>query len=190
MFFREFVDELGFRERIQVRTFGSVNALQPYLELFASKAAFKEAVSKLAIVRDAEAQTAAVAFQSICSALKNAKLPAPNAMQRFSMSPLQTGVYVLPDCERSGMLETLCLEAAAECEANSTTKLLPCVDEFFGCVGTATTFDNLTKARFSAYALARGVVDPQLGRAAQKRILPCNAKAFEKLVAFVQELAV
>jgi len=88
------------------------------------------------------------------------------------------------------MLETLCIQAAAECETDSAEKLLPCVDDFFTCVSRAkTTFDNLTKARFAAYALARGVVDPQLGRAAQKRIIPCNAKTFEKLVEFLKLLS-
>ena len=87
------------------------------------------------------------------------------------------------------MLESLCLEAAAECEANSSTKFFPCVDEFFRCIGTATTFENPVKARFSAYALARGVVDPQLGRAAQKRVIPSAAKVFAPLVAFLKQLA-
>lgn len=189
MFFREFVGDLGLRERIDVRTFGSTSALQPYLELFAAKAVFKEKVASLAIIRDAEKHPAAIAFQSICSVLSQAKLPVPAVMSNFTGAPLRVGVYVLPNCSGAGMLETLCLEAAAECEANSPTKLLPCVDGFFDCVGTATAFDNPTKARFSAYALARGVVDPQLGRAAQKRIIPCEAKVFVPLVEFLKQLS-
>jgi hypothetical protein len=47
IFFREFVDELGLSEGVQVRTFGGIQSLQPYLELFTGKAAFKEKVTKL-----------------------------------------------------------------------------------------------------------------------------------------------
>jgi hypothetical protein len=191
IFFRELVEQLGLTAGINVRTFGDVakDTLQTYLEIFTQRAVFKEKVSRLAIIRDAEAITAAGAFQSVCSALISANVVAPTIIGQFTQPPLCVGVFILPDCSRPGMLETLCLEAAAECEANSQTKLLPCVDEFFRCVGTATTFDNPTKARFAAYALARGVVDPQLGRAAQKRIIPCKANVFIPLVEFLKQLA-
>jgi len=191
IFFRELVEQLGLTARINVRTFGDVakDTLQTYLEIFTQRAVFKEKVIKLGIVRDAEANAAVGAFQSVCSALSGAKILTPSVIGQFTQSPLCVGVFILPDCNQPGMLETLCLEAAAECEANSPTKLLPCVDEFFRCVATATAFDNPTKARFAAYALARGVVDPQLGRAAQKRIIPCEAKIFGPLVEFLRQLA-
>jgi|ERR1043166_1120400 hypothetical protein len=142
------------------------------------------------IVRDAEAQPAAIAFQSVCSVLWNANLPAPDAMRTLGAAPLRVGVFILPDCDVPGMLETLCLRAAEECEAAAEKKVLPCVDEFLRCVTAAkTVFDNPTKARFASYALASGVVDPQLGRAAQKRLIPCRAKSFEALTRFLQDLA-
>lgn len=191
IFFRELVEQIGLTTHVDVRTFGDVakETLQTYLEIFTQRAVFKEKVTKLAIIRDAESNSAVGAFQSVCSALSAAKLVTPTVIGQFTQPPLCVGVFILPDCNQPGMLETLCLEAAAECEVNSPTKLLPCVDEFFRCVGTATAFDNPTKARFAAYALASGVVDPQLGRAAQKRIIPCEAKVFAPLIAFLKQLA-
>ena len=190
MFFRELVNELELSHRVDVRTFGSIGRLRPYLELFTSKPKFKEIATSLGIVRDAEAQPAHSAFQSICSALMKAALPAPDMMRIFSGPPLRIGVYVLPDCEREGMLETLCLEAAEECEGTTEQKVLPCADEFLICAERAKTeYENRTKARFAAYALARGVAEAQLGRAAQKRVIPCHAKAFERLTRFLNELA-
>ncbi|MCI0535814.1 MAG: hypothetical protein L0Z50_11370 [Verrucomicrobiales bacterium] len=191
IFFRELVQQVGLGDRIDVRTFGDIakDTLQTYLELFSSKAAFKERVTRLAIIRDAEGKQAESGFQSICVALLGAKLPVPSAMAAFTELPLQVGVYVLPDCSRVGMLETLCLEAAAECEMASPAKLLLCVDQFLDCVTRSQPpFENPTKARFAAYALARGVVDPQLGRAAQKRIIPFDSQAFEKLIRFLKRL--
>lgn len=190
IFFREFIDELQLRDRVDVRTFGSISDLQSYLGVFATKAAFKEKVIKLGIIRDAEEGSAKAAFQSVCSSLKNSKLPMPDGMQCFSPTSPSVGIYILPDCDRAGMLETLCLEAAEECEAESGKKILPCVEKLLTCATEAgTRFDNLTKARFAGYALARGVIDPQLGRAAQKRIVPCRARAFNKLTSFIRELA-
>src|SRR5205085_1125845 len=60
IFFWEMVERVGLDNCVDVRTFGDVtkNALQTYLELFTSKAAFKEKVTKLAIIRDAETNTA------------------------------------------------------------------------------------------------------------------------------------
>ena len=48
---------------------------------------------------------------------------------------------------------------------------------------------NQAKARFAGYALACDVIDPQLGRAAQKGAIPWEAKTFDSLKAFVRSLA-
>ena len=45
------------------------------------------------------------------------------------------------------------------------------------------------KARFAGYALAADVIDPQLGRAAQKGAIPWNASAFGQLNAFLDWIA-
>ena len=190
IFFRELVQHLGLRDRINVRTFGGNENLGTWIEVFTRKPIFKERVSSLAIIRDAESEAASNAFQSVCSALAGAHLATPVAMREFADAPIRVGVYVLPDCGRPGMLETLCWEAATEADANSQTKLLPCVDEFFRCVGNAPTLDNAAKARFSAYTLARGMAETQLGRAAQKGIINFDAPAFAPLVDFLRRLAI
>ena len=58
MFFREMVTACGLASAIEVRTFGDISKdnLQTYLEVLTQKAAFKERVRRLGIVRDAEGQ--------------------------------------------------------------------------------------------------------------------------------------
>ena len=189
MFFREFVDALGLSSRIDVRTFGSIESLQTWLELFSGKATFREKVASLAVIRDAESSPAEDAFKSVCAALTAASLPTPLKLNAYTPAPLRVGVYILPDCVLAGMLETLCLESAAEVEATSQTKLLLCVDEFIRCIDPTTSFPNPTKVRLAGYVLARGAVDTQLGRAAQQKIIEFSAPAFRPLSEFLKVLA-
>jgi len=88
------------------------------------------------------------------------------------------------------MLEEICLEAATEAEHGTPTAVMPCVDEFFACLARRSRQpSNLAKARFAGYALARDVIDPQLGRAAQKGVIPWEAEAFRRLKQFLFAVA-
>jgi hypothetical protein len=192
MFFREMVAAWGLEHSIEVRTFGDISKdnLQTYLEVFTQKAAFKEQGKRLGIVRDAESSSAGSAFQSVQAALRGAQLPVPGRMKHLEGNPFSVGVFILPNCQDSGMLEGLCLAAVAEPEQAQAAALLPCVDEFFSCLEKRGQQPmNLTKARFAGYVLARDVIDPQLGRAAQKGAIPWNAAAFGLLKEFLCAIA-
>lgn len=190
MFFRELVKTTGLETAIEVRTFGDIHKdnLQTFLELFCTRAAFKENVTRLGIIRDAENKEASAAFQSVCASLRSARLPTPEAMAQVSHGTLRVGVFILPNCNDAGMLESLCLQAASE-DAPSRA-VLPCVDEFFACQSrSGQQPKNPTKARFAGYALAKDVIDPQLGRAAQQKAIPFDAPAFAPLKQFLAVLA-
>jgi hypothetical protein len=192
MFFREMIAACGLADAIEARTFGdlSKNNLQTYLELLTQKATFKERVKRVGIIRDAEGSNATAAFQSVQAALQGAKLPIPAAMNNLERSPLAIGVFILPNCGDAGMLESLCLAAIAEVEKSKTDGVLPCVDEFFACLDKRSKKpSNPTKAQFAGYALACDVIDPQLGRAAQKGAIPWHAKAFDPLKSFLRSVA-
>ena len=190
-FFREMIPACGCEGSVEVRTFGDIgkNNLQAYLELFTQKAAFKERVERLGVVRDAESSSANSAFQSVQAALRDAQLPVPSRMNDLEGNPLSVGVFILPNCQDAGMLEGLCLAAVAEAEQGQTGALLPCVDEFFTCLEKRGQRPaNPPKARFAGYALARDIIDPQLGRAAQKGAIPWRAQAFDALKAFIRSI--
>ncbi len=192
IFFREMVNALGLADAIEVRTFGDISKgnLQTWLEMFTQKAAFKERVKRIGIVRDAEASDAGAAFQSVQAALRAVRLPVPTRMEELENGEVNVGVFVLPNCKDAGMIEGLCLAAVAEVEAAKPDAVLPCVAEFFACLGKqGITPENPTKAQFAGYALARNVIDPQLGRAAQKGAIPWNAKTFDSLKSFLQRIA-
>lgn len=82
------------------------------------------------------------------------------------------------------MLELLCLEAV-----DHDDPALRCVSGFGECLGWGEEFAK-PKHRMAAYLLAKGVLDPQLGRAAQKPgLIPWHAPAFDSLRSFVLALA-
>ena len=192
MFFWEMVAACGLANALETRTFGDVSKdnLRTYLELFTQKPAFKEHVTRLGIVRDAEAQAAIGAFQSVQAALREAGLTVPSQMRLVEGAPLAVGVFILPDCQNSGMLETFCLSAIAEKDESGPHGLLGCVDEFFVCLERRNRRPaNATKARFAGYALAKDVIDPQLGRSTQQGAIPWDARAFDALKQFLKEVA-
>jgi hypothetical protein len=192
MFFREMITAYDLANTVEVRTFGDISKdnLQTYLEIFTQKAAFKESVKRLGIIRDAESQPASSAFQSVQAALRGARLPVPNIVNKLEGTSLNTGVFILPNCQDAGMLEMLCLDAAAEKERSQANGILPCVDDFFACLDKQGRKPvNSAKSRFAGFALALDVIDPQLGRAAQKGAIPWEAKTFNSLKNFLQMVA-
>ena len=203
IFLRELIEkDLDLKDQVEARTFGDKEAanLRLFLNAFATKAEFRQRVRRLGIVRDAEADDALKAFESVISAIQgfNAENPsfALAVPERISVltavrqNEPQVGVFVLPDGSNPGMLETLCLNAIEEMEQTAPAKLLPCVNEFFECLNQRGRQPaNPPKARLAGYALAADVIDPQLGRAAQQGAIPWQAKAFEPLKAFVRSIA-
>jgi hypothetical protein len=147
-------------------------------------------VKRLGIVRDAEKGTATSAFKSIQAALSSVNLSVPSHMNRLEGVPLGVSIFVLPNCQDSGMLEDLCTQAIIESELGRTDAIVPCVDEFFACLDQRRRKPaNPAKARFAAIALGKDVIDPQLGRAAQQGAIPWNAKPFEQLARFLRSIA-
>jgi hypothetical protein len=192
MFFREMVAAYDLENLLEVRTFGDISKdnLQTYLEIFAQKAAFKQKVKRLGIIRDAEGEPAVSAFQSVQAALRGAQLPVPGEMNKMEGAPLGAGIYILPNCQDVGMLEELCLAAATEAEKGQPNGVFPCVDDFFSCLEKrGRNASNPAKSRFAGFALACDVIDPQLGRAAQKGVIPWHTNAFDTLKSFLQKVA-
>jgi hypothetical protein len=182
LFFQAFVKELKLEGQVEVRTFGGINSLKTWLDVFSQRADFKEKVTRLAIIRDAEHRPASEAYESVCGVVRSVLPVTPAPMGEFSGDPLAVGIFILPDCSRSGMLESLCLEAwEGEQPADRCTR------EFGSCLGVGDSFKT-TKQRLAAHLVARNVVDPQLGRAAQQGVIPWDHSTFAPLTSFLRDL--
>lgn len=184
IFFQEFVKALRLEGQVDVRTFGDISRqrLKTWLELFSRKADFKEKVHRLAIIRDAEARPASEAYESVCGVVRSVLPVTPAPMGELNGDPLSVGIFILPDCSRRGMLESLFLEAWAGEEPAAG-----CTRAFENCLGVVESI-RTTKQRLAAHLVARNVVDPQLGRAAQQGVIPWGHPAFAALTNFLRDL--
>lgn len=179
-FFSALLRAQGYQD-IQVQNFGGNSQLHDALDTLTKLNGF-DGVTSLAVIRDAERDPAA-AFRSICSALGQARLACPAAAGKFVSGKPRIGVFILPDKDSPGMLESLCLRAVA---ADST---IVCVDELMACLAKVKMIStNPTKARLQAYLAAQPRPGLRLGEAADAGIWPWDHLAFEPLKAFLRAL--
>src|SRR5574344_1746755 len=74
------------------------------------------AVTRMGFVRDAETQAAELPFKEICKVMKEytPELPVPEKIGTVvSSGEYRTGIFIMPDCSKPGMIEDLCLASAA-----------------------------------------------------------------------------
>lgn len=187
IFFREWVAALGLGGQVEVRSYGSLNELTPYLKVFTGYKEFRTLVTTLAIIRDAEDNPASGAFESICAALAQVGLSKPERIGSFSAGTPRTGIFVLPDCEHPGMLESLCWSAL-----ESDPKLAPhleCVSAYLACLRKSKLeIANEAKARVWTYLSGKGQFDPQVGRAAQAKVWDWTSPALSPLAGFLRAM--
>jgi Protein of unknown function (DUF3226) len=187
IFFREWVEAMGLKGQLEVRDYLSLNDLTPFLRLFTGYKDFRETVTSLAVVRDAEEQPASSAFDSVCAALAAVNLPCPGALASFSPGMPRIGIFVLPDCRSPGMLETLCW-SVLQADSKSAQQL-ECVTAYLACLRRIKAeIRNETKARVWAYLAGKGHFDPQVGRAAQAKVWDWQSPALQPLSAFLKSL--
>jgi hypothetical protein len=182
VFFSAFLRYLGITA-IQLQNFGGINELGPFLKALRDSPGFLERVGCLGVIRDAESDPGA-AFQSVCSALRNAGLPVPPRPRTRAGADPSIAVLILPDEGTDGMLETLCLRAVAEDPAR------PCVDDYFTCLSETLTAlpRNLHKAKIHAFLASRPKSDLQLGQAASAGYFDWANPAFGEVRQFLMDL--
>ena len=181
-FFSALLQELSIAE-IQIQNYGGNDELRGFLKQFSKAPGFSERVKSLGIVRDAE-NTPKGAFQSVLSALRTAKLPVPKSPSKLTNTRPQVSVFIVPDAQTNGMLETICLRSVEDDPAIS------CIDEYFSCLEERLGFlpSNMEKARLQAFLSSRKKVHRMLGIAAKQGIWPWNSPAFESMKDFVKAL--
>jgi len=133
------------------------------------------------VIRDAE-KDARAARQSVENALKQAKVS--------GRAGLRIEIFILPDNQNPGMLETLCMEAVASCKELAGPN--ECVAQFFECLrsrGVKLPQDHrLAKHKAQAYLATREEVQLYPGTTASKNYWPWDSQAFEDIKVFLKNL--
>jgi len=139
----EFFRQLGFHLKftkdtpLHIMEYEGKDNLKDFLSLVQSEAEFNY-VTHTGVVRDADFTGGA--FQSVQSALTSAnhenpdrkQFPIPTSALTFvSGNNLQIGVFIMPDTQSDGMLESLLLRVLQHDAA------MTCVEEYFACIENA-----------------------------------------------------
>jgi hypothetical protein len=167
---------------VQVDEYGGKHKLKHYLAELNKRPGF-DRVRSVGVTRDADLDVAG-AFASVRGLLLANGFTPPDSPGEVKDGLLNVGVFILPDNNRAGMLEDLCLDAVREDPA------LACVDEFLTCIETraARRPGNFPKARLQSWLASQIEPGKRLGEAAQAGYWPWGSPAFEPLRQFVQLL--
>ncbi len=182
-FFHPFLESMGV-SGVQIQNYGGIDELAPFLKQFVLSPQYRHLpVVSIGIIRDAE-RNPQDAFRSVCSALRGAGLPVPSKPLALAAGLPQTCVYILPDEESQGMIETLLLRAVSDDPA------FECVDEYLECVVQATGVEPRPrdKARFLTFLASRPNIKPLTGYAARAGYLNFSSPAYDRLKEFIRSL--
>lgn len=171
---------------IQVIPVGGKHQFAGKLQGLIKDADFPEIVS-MGIALDADDDPKAT-FQSICDALKQAHMPVPKKVTTKAArkgSP-EVIVMILPDVNKQGALEDLCLAAVNDDKANA------CVERYFNCLKehevSGPKPNKLNKARVRVFLSSKEDPTLSLGIAAQRGYWPFDHKVFADVKTFLKSL--
>lgn len=181
-FFEAFVRHLSI-DNVQIQNFGGITQLRDFLEGLVGATGFRDVVESIGIVRDAET-SAAGAFQSVQSSLKNAALPVPNRPERRTDTSPAVTVLILPGNNQQGMLETLL------CESFAATPENDCINAFFACVDALpnASIKRPEKARAHAYLTTKSDPHLSVGVAAKRNYWDLDHPIFDRVRDFLKTL--
>jgi hypothetical protein len=180
-FFSALIKHLSLQD-IQIINMEGKARLRDRLDAIVSSPRFAD-VTSLGVVRDANADPEG-AFQSICDALRAAKLPVPDCPLKSAADSPRVTVMILPEEGVPGILEDLCLKAVRQDLA------MPCLDEYFQCLQQQglSLPKNLSKAKVQAFLASRPEAGKRLGEAAQAGYWPWDNKTFDQVKNFLKQI--
>jgi hypothetical protein len=181
-FFLAFIRYLGLSNQVEIRNFGGIAELPPYLRTLTATPGF-DRVTSLGIVRDAEID-ALTAFASVRESLAQANLTAPHAPNEVADGTPSVSVFILPDNANPGSLESLCLQSVSDDPA------LPCIEEYFACIQNQglPLPANMAKAKVQAFLSSRQTHVIWLGMASHRNHWPWDSPVFDSTKGFLRAL--
>lgn len=110
-FFEELSAYMDFgKDDIQIIITEGKGNFGPMIKLLSNPISPKK-ITRIGFVRDTDEHPAHSVFQSICSHLEKNRFPVPKTMSEVTEGDPQCGIFIMPNNESGGMLESLCLES-------------------------------------------------------------------------------
>ena len=169
---------------VQVIDAGGKDRLPNNLRALSTAAAARPSLRAIGVVRDAD-DDAAGAFGSVCDHIRNVGYEPPAVHGEFSVATPSIGVFIVPDGEAPGAVETLCRRSRAGDDVSG------CVDEYMKCLHEheAMRSTNVDKTFAHAYLAAMGDPVARVGEGALQGVWDFGSPAFSELSGFLRRLA-
>ena len=173
----------GLEGKLAFQDYAGENKLRLYLSTLKVSPEFRRGeFSRVLVTRDADADFTG-AWASVRGAIKAAFSCEPKAPGDWVSIPegAPIAAWVIPGPGRSGMIETLCLDAAR----SQTPEMFACLDPFFDCLAKVNGSTPHEKVRFALWTIisqGSGAKDRlSIERAIAKLPLDWNDAAFASL---------
>src|SRR5574344_1958753 len=157
-----------------------------------SKRSGFSAVTRIGFVRDAEAQEAELPFKRICKVMKKytPELPVPEKTGVVvSSGEYRTGIFIMPDCSKPGMIEDLCLASVANEELLTKAQVYVAdAESIYTAKGETAKQFNRPKALVQTYLAGNVPIVAGLGTAALKGVWNFDDPVFDGIKRFCREL--
>jgi len=175
---------LDAQPEIQVIDAGGVHKFPKRLRAIEIDAPTRPTLRAIGVVRDAD-DDASSAFESVCDHLRNVGYNPPGAHGEFSNGKPSIGVFIVPDGDTPGAIETFCRRSR---EGDDVTK---CVDEYMECLKTRGAMQSKNIDKTFAHAYLAAMEDPlaRVGEGARQGAWDFSSPAFAELSEFLRKLA-
>lgn len=176
--FSKLLEFLGLDD-FQVVSANGKEAFSPLLRLIITDDRFND-LNAIGIIRDADNDFNG-AFRSIQGAFRKASLTVPDRPLTFTESKPKNGIFIMPDNNTNGDLESLFLDSVVQ------EPVMECVDQYFDCLENLTGNEHPkpTKAKVQVYLASKPEGDLHLARAAQKDYWDWENEVFQNIKDFL-----
>jgi hypothetical protein len=152
-----------------------------------------EKIIAVGIVRDADTDYEG-AFKSIGTFIKKLNeekdidliFTKPTKCSVFTKEKTPVGIFIMPDCKNTGMLETLCCRSIEK-------DIKECIDGYINCVETKTgeLLSNKDKRTFLCYQSIKTINYKQtgIGESIEDKVFDLQHECFNEIKKFVKELS-
>ena len=168
---------------VQVIDAGGKDRFPKNLRALSTAARARPSLRAIGVVRDAD-NDAAGAFRSVCDHVRNAGYEPPAVHGKFSDATPSIGVFIVPNGEEPGAIETLC-RRSKEGDAAAA-----CVDDFLNCLDEHAAMRSINVDKSFAHAYLATTENPvaRVGEGAMQGAWDFDSPAFAELADFLRKL--
>ena len=169
---------------VQVIDAGGIRRFPKRLGAIQTSGRARPSLRAIGVVRDAD-DDAAGAFRSVCDHVRNVGYEPPAAHGAFSDATPSIGVFIVPNGEEPGAIESLCRRSRKGDDVSR------CVEEYIRCLAEHDAMRSTNVDKTFAHAYLAAMKDPvaRVGEGARQGAWDFESPAFAELSDFLRELA-